>query len=280
MELPKLNPYVRYMDRRVCRYSYKTPVTAYEYRLFYLLDGECGLCLEGTEYALRAGDCLMIPGGRAYRFSFREDAPAEQYVVNFDMDCAHADVGAQPPDPPACFDEGRLIRPRQAAPLDQTLCLRSARALEEPLARLMREHEGGGPYRDELCSALLKEVLLRALRLSRGAPTPLPEPVAGLLEYLNGHYCERITGESLSRRFNYHAYYLGKRFREAMGVGIHQYVLSLRLKKCERLLISSTMSVTEIAAQCGFSSASHLAEAFRRAYRQSPGAYRERGRMA
>ena len=41
MDYPELNPFVRYMDRRVCRYSYKTPVLAYEYRLFYLCGGEC-----------------------------------------------------------------------------------------------------------------------------------------------------------------------------------------------------------------------------------------------
>ena len=121
---------------------------------------------------------------------------------------------------------------------------------------------------------------MHALRLSQGSRPPLREPVRGLLDYLGAHYCEHITAQSLARQFNYHPYYLGRRFREVTGMGIHQYVLSLRLKKCARLLISSTLSVSEIARICGFSSASALSEYFRRVYRQSPGEYRERGRMA
>lgn len=280
MDYSELNPFVRYMDRRVCRYSYKTPVLAYEYRLFYLCGRECTVELAGGRQTLRVGDCLILPGGVPYRFFFQEDAPASQYVVNFDLTCAQSGLCARPPDPPERFDRARLIAADWASPFNRVLLLPGAQVLEEPLERLLREHEGEEACRAELCSALLKAILVRALRLSQGGRSPLNEPVRSLLDYLGAHYCEPITAQSLARQFNYHPYYLGRRFREATGVGIHQYVLSLRLKKCARLLISSTLSVSEIARMCGFSSASYLSEYFRRIYHQSPGEYRERGRMA
>ena len=37
MELVNLNPFLRFMDRRICRYSYKTPICACDAGLFYLL---------------------------------------------------------------------------------------------------------------------------------------------------------------------------------------------------------------------------------------------------
>lgn len=280
MDYPELNPFVRYMDRRVCRYSYKTPVLAYEYRLFYLCGGECAVEISGGRHTLCAGDCLIFPGGVPYRFFFQEDAPASQYVVNFDLTCAQASLCERPPDPADRFDRARLLAPDWASPFDRALLLPGAQVLEEPLERLLREHEGEEACRAELCSALLKAILMHALRLSQGSRPPLREPVRGLLDYLGAHYCEHITAQSLARQFNYHPYYLGRRFREVTGMGIHQYVLSLRLKKCARLLISSTLSVSEIARICGFSSASALSEYFRRVYRQSPVEYRERGRMA
>ena len=278
MELDALNPFVRFMDRRICRASYRTAVVAYDFRLFFVTEGACRALLEREPLDLLAGDCLIFPGGTPYRLFFDETRPAGLYVINFDLDCARASLPSLAPEPPERFDSARLIRAGSPSPFDQPVFLPQAQALQEPLARLLAEHGGSRPYRQALCSALLKELLIRALRLQQSDARPVSEPVRRLLDYLEAHFCERITGESLSRRFNYHAYYLERRFRAETGTAIHRYVLSLRLKKSAQLLLSTSLSVSEIAAQCGFSSPSHLAESFKRAYGRSPGQYRDAGR--
>lgn len=280
MELVNLNPFLRFMDRRICRYSYKTPICACDARLFYLLEGEARLLLENQTLILKAGDGVFFPGGLPYQFFFDEETPAEMFVLNFDPDCTRTALRPQTPGPAEAFREQQPSCLSFPPPLDRPVSVFQAQSLEAPLARLLSEHEGRSPYRQALCSALLKAIVVQLLRLKEGPLTELQEPVRSLAAYLNAHYCEPLTGKMLSERFNYHAYYLGRCFREQMGVSIHQYVLSLRLKKCARLLISSPLSIAEIAAECGFSSSSYLAEYFKKVYRLSPGQYREAGRLA
>lgn len=61
MELVNLNPFLRFIDRRICRYSYKTPICACDARLFYLLEGEARLLLENQTLILKAGDGVFSP---------------------------------------------------------------------------------------------------------------------------------------------------------------------------------------------------------------------------
>ena len=62
MNAHELNPFIRYIDLRHCSVSYKTPLKAYDYRLFTIVDGD-----SKTEYRVRTdktvvGDALMELG--------------------------------------------------------------------------------------------------------------------------------------------------------------------------------------------------------------------------
>ena len=47
---------------------------------------------------------------------------------------------------------------------------------------------------------------------------------------------------------------LRRRYREAFGEGPSEHIRRLRLEECQRLLIETEMSLTSVAAECGFSS--------------------------
>src|SRR5260370_9021586 len=59
-------------------------------------------------------------------------------------------------------------------------------------------------------------------------------------------------------------------FMRHVGLTPHAYYLDLRLDATRRLLLQPTWRVVDIAAACGFASASALARAFRRRYRCTP----------
>ena len=54
----------------------------------------------------------------------------------------------------------------------------------------------------------------------------------------------------------------------------HEYLLQYRLRQSKRLLLSSDLTVEQIAEDCGFNSASHFARAFRQETDISPTAFR------
>jgi AraC family transcriptional regulator len=63
-------------------------------------------------------------------------------------------------------------------------------------------------------------------------------------------------------------------FRDATGVPPHRYVLGARLDLARKLLTQSTLPISRIAGECGFSSQSHLTAGFRAAHSVTPARYR------
>lgn len=63
-------------------------------------------------------------------------------------------------------------------------------------------------------------------------------------------------------------------FRSAMGVPPHRYVLATRLDLARKLLTQSSLPISRIAEESGFSSQSHLTACFRAAHSTTPGQYR------
>jgi len=63
-------------------------------------------------------------------------------------------------------------------------------------------------------------------------------------------------------------------FRSAMGVPPHRYVLATRLDLARKLLTQSSLPISRIAEESGFSSQSHLTACFRAAHSTTPAQYR------
>ncbi|MFC3134648.1 GlxA family transcriptional regulator [Microbaculum marinum] len=70
---------------------------------------------------------------------------------------------------------------------------------------------------------------------------------------------------------------LERLFRSKLGCTIKEQYLRLRLDRARALLTETSLSVSEVAIACGFVSASHFADAFRRRYGTSPTQARRTG---
>jgi AraC family transcriptional regulator len=78
----------------------------------------------------------------------------------------------------------------------------------------------------------------------------------------------------LARRIGLHPIYVARAFRARFGCTVGEYVRCLRVEHARRLLHHTRFGLCEVAAQAGYSDQSHLTRDFRRAFDQSPGAYR------
>ena len=61
-----------------------------------------------------------------------------------------------------------------------------------------------------------------------------------------------------------------RRFRMRYSASPHKWLLSQRLKIAHTLILTTTMSVSSLAAICGFRNASHFIAQFRRRYSTTP----------
>ena len=274
MDASQLNPFIRYMDLRCGSISYSEPIKAYDYRLFAIREGECAAETETKRLTLRAGSCLIIPPDHAYRMLFHRDAPAMLYNINFSLSYLPGNGQAFRPDPPARFRPERMPELPDPAFFPIPTLFQDVPQIQQTAALLLSEREKRDVYFNELCSALLKGMLLQLMREPKAGEKPVPTVVERLKQYLEAHSRERITADSLGRMFGYHPFYLNRLFHKYAHQTIHLYQMQCRIRNACALLVTTDLSMKEIADNLGFSSPSHFSETFRKLRGVSPRDYR------
>jgi AraC family transcriptional regulator len=63
-------------------------------------------------------------------------------------------------------------------------------------------------------------------------------------------------------------------FQASTGMPPHRYLLQLRIERARELMREKEMSLIDIAAECGFSSHSHMSRAFRQFMGVTPTSFR------
>ncbi|XZF16136.1 helix-turn-helix domain-containing protein [Chitinophagaceae bacterium MMS25-I14] len=99
--------------------------------------------------------------------------------------------------------------------------------------------------------------------------------IDNILHYIQRHFAENLSLENLAAEANYSPYHFHRLFRQHTGEPPKQYLIRLRLEKATKeLLFYPKKSVYAIAMDCGFSSQSVFARAFRSRYNITAEQYR------
>ncbi len=99
-----------------------------------------------------------------------------------------------------------------------------------------------------------------------------------VLDYMATHFAEPIQLDRLSREAGMSKFHFARVFRERTGTSPHRHLVQLRMTEARRLLVSTELTVAEIAAACGYGNAAHFGAAFQHRHETSPGAFRARHR--
>lgn len=99
--------------------------------------------------------------------------------------------------------------------------------------------------------------------------------ITNIKEYIDSHFTESISLESLSTRFFINRSYLARVFKEQYGVTITAYVNQQRVTKAKELLRFTDATVEAIAVDCGFEP-NYFARVFKKLEGMPPSEYRAR----
>ena len=95
-------------------------------------------------------------------------------------------------------------------------------------------------------------------------------------DYLETNFYLNITRTSIAGALHLHPATLSRLVRKRTGQGINEYLSNLRMEHARRLLAEDTLTVDEIADQCGYEYTSYFIRKFRQYYLESPFRYREK----
>ncbi|MCR5137516.1 MAG: helix-turn-helix transcriptional regulator [Oscillospiraceae bacterium] len=99
--------------------------------------------------------------------------------------------------------------------------------------------------------------------------------VRDVLNFVDFHYMEPLSLESLSNKYTVNKNYLSTRFHKEVGMTVTDYINLTRVRRSLKLLSGTTLSMPEIAERCGFSDANYYTRTFRKIHGTTPTEYRK-----
>lgn len=272
MQLFDLNPHIRFASQISCRKTYG-PVKVADCRIFYIVDGKASIFIKNQHYELQPGALFYCCGQSVYHINVAE--PLSLISINFDLtqsqNCrtrpfSPVSIQANLPEMPVIFD-----------PVDNSdflnshLFLADASSFCRQIKQICSEYAEAAPLFREMCSSMLKELLLK---LHRAPKTTAPSTVEFIMKYIEGNYEKHLTNKELASLAGYHEYYLNRLFLAATGVNLHSYLLKVRLNRAAYLILNTDLSLQEIQAMVGFNSYPHFSSSFKQQFGFSPAQYR------
>ena len=98
-----------------------------------------------------------------------------------------------------------------------------------------------------------------------------------VLDHIQGHLADSLDLEQLAAVACFSPFHFHRLFRAWMGETLQAFVHRLRLERAAQLLVFNRVrSISDIALECGFSSSSAFARAFKTGFGISAGEWRKR----
>lgn len=241
-----------------------------------------------SEHSHPYSEILFVTGGKGSFVNGGEVRPVETgTLVVTNPYVAHTEISAPAPEAPLQYTVISLADIYFASENSDEFLTKSyvfdfpghRQEFRALLAKIDAEIGAKKPFWQAAVLGAVNELLILILRLTGlnnfRAEEPLPMSGAGKAvwlcsRYMETYFAQKITLDFLAEKFFVNKYHLIRSFRLTLGCTPMQYLARVRMAHAEDLLKNTDLSVTEIAAQTGFSSASRFAEAYKKRTGKSP----------
>ncbi len=140
---------------------------------------------------------------------------------------------------------------------------------------IIAEHIQGNVSTRYQASAMAYEFTMKLLADSgTGATSADDEFLNVIRQYCLKHIDRNLDVDELAKAAGYSRGHFTRKFQELEGMPPHRYVLELKMRLAVRLLQTSSDTVKEIAAACGFEDTSYFCKVFKRFYKSTPAEFR------
>ena len=261
-----------YVDRRTREPGYGMPSHHCHpyFELSYIEHGSCRFFIEDAMYDLHDGDFLLIPPELLHttRYLFGTCLRTGIYFCRTDLG---DELFPFLPGGEEFLGEVRIF---QASPS-------SRRQIGQLMERMAAEEQSFDERSPLLLCSQLHELLLlcsRVCTVLTDSPANIHTTDRQVLQaarYINEHFRQQISAADIAAASGFSPNYLSRKFREAAGIGVHDYLVFIRLRNAAFELITTDDSVTDIALRSGFSDSNYFKDVFKKKYGITPREYRK-----
>ena len=260
------------------------------YLCFMVEDGEGELVYEGKKYELRSGDVVFIDCRKAYSHSTGN---------NYNVDNSRIDSACENPfkklwslrwchfygpSMPAIYakycERGGLpvIRGTDVACGDDMARGAAFSQYKTLLTDIYTLASSSDYIRDMRINGKLNDLLTLLMESSwhRGAHTNAPKKmeISQVKSFLDEHYKEKLSLESVASHFFIDKHYLARLFKEQYGVTLVTYLQQVRITHAKRMLRFTDKTIEEIGLECGIGELNYFSRVFKKLEGVSPSEFR------
>ena len=98
--------------------------------------------------------------------------------------------------------------------------------------------------------------------------------ITGITRYLQKHLAEEISLSVLAEQFHLNPQYISQLFKSEIGVNFLVYLTNIRMEKAKKLLLSTALSIAEVAEQSGYGDYRVFTKVFKKSEGITPSQYR------
>lgn len=99
--------------------------------------------------------------------------------------------------------------------------------------------------------------------------------ISPILEHINKNFSQNIKAEEMAKMIGMSSSYFSRFFNSAVGMGFTEYLNFVRINEAERLIVSTDVTIADIAVQVGFANTSYFITQFKKQFHSSPKKYRQ-----
>ncbi len=148
------------------------------------------------------------------------------------------------------------------------------------LKALTHEVQNKEEHFETVCQNLLETLVLILIRLTKNILTVAPNKKSTkecrfIEQYIDDHFTEYITLQTLSKLTFLNKYYLVHSFKEYKGISPINYLIKKRISEAKHILETTNHSIAKTADMTGFSSQSYFSQVFKRETNMTPNEYRK-----
>ena len=277
MDIKDLNPYVRFCSSVNLSSPYPRLLKAYDFRLFYVLEGGFTACFEDKSIEVGKGGLVVFPPATAYRLIPNKCGKSNHIIVNYDLVCKNYGTPTKKLEETDGFRMEEVYSTECFAPFDKILYIEKGFFCADMLLEMCKEMKEERRGYLEMLSGQFKTLLIKIMRESEKNSSDRGDALCEKIkEYILAEYDREITNEDIARNFGYHPYYINALFKRKTGQTMRSFIIDRRVDRAKELLLTSSHSVAVIGSECGFSSPSYFSEVFLKRTGISPGEYRRK----
>lgn len=262
-ELEKINAHLLYItEARYDKDWHSIAHTHHFTELFYITRGRGNFFIENKTFSVKENDLVIVNPNVSHTEMGCANTPMEYIVLGInglqfknEIDDAHSDYSVYN------FPHSR-------------------EELGIYLKMLLKEVQKKNDNFESICQNLLEILIWIIIRETKAVLSITPakkitKECRFIEQYLDEHFTEDITLQTLSNLTYLNKYYLVHAFKNYKGTSPINYLIEKRISEAKHLLATTNYPIAKIATLVGFSSQSYFSQVFRKEVNMSPNEYRK-----